>query len=95
MLGLGGAEIVFMPTATSRMARYLWDLELRAHAVANVYYVCGVNKVGVDVGGSTRDHHGASLIRAEHADGPGVERDGHAHALVHALEQHFGAGRRE
>ena len=62
VLGLGGAEIVFVPTATSRMARHLWDLELRAHAVANVYYVCGVNKVGVDVGGSTRDHHGASLI---------------------------------
>ncbi len=62
VLGLGGAEIVFVPTATSRMTRYLWDLELRAHAVTNIYYVCGVNKVGVDVGGSARDHHGASLI---------------------------------
>ena len=30
--------------------------------MTNVYYVCGVNKVGVDVGGSARDHHGASLI---------------------------------
>jgi predicted amidohydrolase len=47
---------------TTRMTRYLWDLELRAHAIANIYYVCGVNKVGVDVGGSARDHHGASLI---------------------------------
>jgi N-carbamoylputrescine amidase len=62
VLGLGGAEIVFVPTATSRMTRYLWDLELRAHAVTNIYYVCGVNKVGVDVGGSTRDHHGNSMI---------------------------------
>ena len=62
VLGLGGAEIVFVPTNTTRMTRYLWDLELRAHAIANVYYVCGVNKVGVDVGGSTRDHHGDSLI---------------------------------
>jgi N-carbamoylputrescine amidase len=62
VLGLGGAEIVFVPTNTTRMTRYLWDLELRAHAIANVYYVCGVNKVGMDVGGSTRDHHGASLI---------------------------------
>ncbi len=62
MLGLGGAEIVFVPTATTRMTRYLWDLELRAHAIANVYYVCGVNKVGVDVGGSKRDHHGNSMI---------------------------------
>lgn len=42
VLGLGGAEIVFVPTVTSGMTRYLWDLELRAHAVANIYYVCGV-----------------------------------------------------
>lgn len=62
VLGLGGAEIVFVPTATTRMTRYLWDVELRAHAVANVFYVCGVNKVGVDIGGSTRDHHGNSMI---------------------------------
>jgi beta-ureidopropionase len=62
VLGLGGAEIVFVPTATTRMTRYLWDVELRAHAIANVYYVCGVNKVGQDVGGSPRDHHGNSLI---------------------------------
>ncbi|HVQ77938.1 MAG TPA: nitrilase-related carbon-nitrogen hydrolase [Candidatus Binatia bacterium] len=62
VLGLGGAQIVFVPTNTTRMARYLWDVELRAHAIANVYYVCGVNKVGVDVGGSARDHHGDSLI---------------------------------
>jgi N-carbamoylputrescine amidase len=61
-LGLGGAEIVFVPTVTSAMTRYLWDLELRAHAVANIYYVCGVNKVGLDVGGSTRNHFGSSLI---------------------------------
>src|SRR4029078_5570711 len=62
VLGLGGAEIVFVPTTTPRSARYLWDVELRAHAIANAYYVCGVNKVGVDVGCSTRDHHGNSMI---------------------------------
>jgi beta-ureidopropionase len=62
VLGLGGAEIVFVPTNTTRMTRYLWDVELRAHAITNVYYVCGVNKVGVEIGGSSRDHHGDSLI---------------------------------
>jgi beta-ureidopropionase len=62
ILGLGGADIVFVPTVTSVMTRHLWDLELRAHAATNIYYVCGVNKVGVDVGGSTRVHFGASLI---------------------------------
>lgn len=62
ILGLGGADIVFVPTVTSGMTRHLWDLELRAHAVSNIYYVCGVNKVGVDVGGSTRNHFGSSLV---------------------------------
>jgi beta-ureidopropionase len=62
VLGLDGAEIVFVPTATTGMTRYLWDLELRAHAVTNIYYVCGVNKVGVDIGGSARKHFGASVI---------------------------------
>ncbi|MBC7779957.1 MAG: acyltransferase [Proteobacteria bacterium] len=62
VLGLGGAEIVFVPTATTSMTRYLWDLELRAHALANIYYVCGVNKVGVDAGGSSRNHFGNSMV---------------------------------
>jgi len=62
VLGLRGAEIVFVPTATTFMTRYLWDLELRAHALANIYYVCGVNKVGVDAGGSSRNHFGNSMI---------------------------------
>ena len=30
--------------------------------ITNVYYVCGVNKVGRDGGGSPRDHHGNSMI---------------------------------
>jgi beta-ureidopropionase len=59
VLGLDGAEIVFVPTATTGMTRYLWDLELRAHAVTNIYYVCSVNKVGV---GSARNHFGSSVI---------------------------------
>ena len=65
VLGLGGAEIVFVPTATTFMTRYLWDLELRAHAVSNIYYVCGVNKVGVDVGGSD-----AQPLRQQHGHQP-------------------------
>ena len=40
----------------------VWELELRAHAVANVYYVCGVNKVGADEGGSADSFFGTSLI---------------------------------
>jgi beta-ureidopropionase len=62
VLGLGGTEIMFVPTNTTGMARYLWDVELRAHAIANIFYVCGVNKVGMDVGGSMRNHHGDSMV---------------------------------
>jgi beta-ureidopropionase len=31
--------------------REVWEVELRGHAIANMFYVGGVNKVGRDVGG--------------------------------------------
>jgi beta-ureidopropionase len=53
IIGLGGADILFVPTNAWRAPmKDIWEVELRAHAVANVYYVCGVNKVGRDEGGS-------------------------------------------
>jgi beta-ureidopropionase len=61
ILALNGAQIVFVPTATTGMSRYLWELELRAHAVDNVYYVGGVNRVGVDEGGSESHFYGSSI----------------------------------
>jgi len=61
-LALGGADVVFVPTATAGSTKSVWELELRAHASMNVYYVCGVNRVGVDGGGSTRNHFGCSLV---------------------------------
>lgn len=46
-LGINGAEIVFNPSATvAGHADHLWELEQRAHAVANLYYVGTVNRVG-------------------------------------------------
>jgi N-carbamoylputrescine amidase len=36
--------------------------------VTNIYCVCGVNKVGVDVGGSTRQHFGSSLVANPRAE---------------------------
>ena len=46
-LGLGGAEIVFNPSATvAGTSEYLWKLEQPAHAVANGYYVGAINRVG-------------------------------------------------
>lgn len=57
-LGLKGAHLVLVPTATYReWIREVWELELRAHAVANMFYVGGVNKVGADVGGAPDRHY--------------------------------------
>jgi len=47
LLGLAGAEIVFNPSATSKgLSKYLWELEQPAHAVANMYYLGAINRVG-------------------------------------------------
>lgn len=46
-LGLGGAEIVFNPSATvAGLSEYLWKLEQPAHAVANGYFVGAINRPG-------------------------------------------------
>ncbi|MFZ9914654.1 MAG: nitrilase-related carbon-nitrogen hydrolase, partial [Phycisphaerales bacterium] len=48
-LGINGAEIVFNPSATSRgLSEYIWRLEQPASAVANIYYVGAINRVGVE-----------------------------------------------
>ena len=49
VLGLGGAEIVFNPSATvAGLSQYLWKLEQPAHAVANGYFVGAINRVGTE-----------------------------------------------
>jgi beta-ureidopropionase len=46
-LGLGGAEIIFNPSATvAGLSEYLWKLEQPAHAVANGYWVGAINRPG-------------------------------------------------
>src|SRR6186997_399479 len=48
-LGLGGAQIVFNPSATSRgLSSYLWQLEQPASAVANEYFIGAINRVGIE-----------------------------------------------
>jgi N-carbamoylputrescine amidase len=50
MLGLNGAEVVFNPSATvDSLSKYLWELEQPAHAVANMYYVGAINRVGKEM----------------------------------------------
>jgi len=61
-LGLGGARIVFNPSATSRsLSQYLWKLEQPAAAVANEYFIGAINRVGVEPLGDD-DFYGSSYF---------------------------------
>ncbi|GEB52595.1 hydrolase [Streptomyces cacaoi] len=61
-LGLGGAQIVYNPSATSRgLSSYLWQLEQPAAAVANAYYVAAINRVGTETYGDN-DFYGSSYF---------------------------------
>lgn len=60
-LALAGCDLMFVPTATAAGAS-IWELELQAHAVANLMWVGGVNRVGVDQGGGPTDFYGRSFF---------------------------------
>ncbi len=61
-LGLNGAEIVFIPSATSRgLSEYLWRIEQVSHAVANGYFVGTINRVGIEPLGDD-DFYGQSYF---------------------------------
>jgi N-carbamoylputrescine amidase len=61
-LGLAGAKLVFNPSATSRgLSAYLWQLEQPAAAVANMYYVGAINRVGIEDLGDN-DFYGTSYF---------------------------------
>ncbi len=64
ILGLKGAHLMLVPTATYReWIREVWEIELRGHAIANMFYVGGVNKVGKDVGcAADRHYFGTALF---------------------------------
>jgi N-carbamoylputrescine amidase len=62
-LALAGADIIFAPTATPA-GKHMWEVELRAMAIANLLWVGGVNRVGRDRGTavSEMDFYGGSLF---------------------------------
>lgn len=65
LLALNGADLVFVPTATAGMSRYLWEIELQAHAIDNIYYIGGLNRVGKDrgeAGSPTQEYYGSSFF---------------------------------
>jgi beta-ureidopropionase len=69
LLALRGADVVLIPTATAGTSRHMWEIELRAHAMTNVYYVGGVNRVGKDIGGAPDTHYyGCSFLCDYHGD---------------------------
>ncbi len=61
-LGLNGAEIVYIPSATSRgLSMHLWKIEQVSHAIANGYWVGTINRVGVEPLGDN-DFYGTSYF---------------------------------
>ena len=60
-LGLAGAEYVFVPTATTTRgySRSVWETELKGHAIANGFWVTGVNRVGTELEST---YYGASVM---------------------------------
>jgi N-carbamoylputrescine amidase len=62
-LGLAGAEIVFIPSATvAGLSEYLWRLEQPAHAVANGYFIGTNNRVGREAPWNIGEFYGSSYF---------------------------------
>ena len=75
VLGLKGAHLLLVPTATYRdWIRDVWEIELRGHAIANMFYVGGVNKVGKDVGGPADRHYFGTALFIDPKGGVHVPR---------------------
>ena len=62
-LGLNGAEMVFIPSATSRgLSMHLWKIEQTSHAIANGYWVGTINRVGKEAEFGPNDYYGTSYF---------------------------------
>ncbi|MBI3270770.1 MAG: acyltransferase [Planctomycetes bacterium] len=62
-LGLNGAEMVFIPSATvAGLSEYLWKLEQPSHAVANGYFVGTINRVGREMPWNIGEFYGQSYF---------------------------------
>jgi beta-ureidopropionase len=81
-LALGGADVIFVPTATGA-GRELWDVELRGHAIANLLWVGGVNRVGRDEDGSDAEFWGSSFFSSPAGEVVASAGDD-GEAIVHA-----------
>ncbi len=81
-LGLNGAEIVLIPSATSRgLSEHLWRIEQVSHAVANGYYVGTINRVGKEPLGDN-DFYGQSYFVDPRGQFVGNVGDAHSEELI-------------
>ncbi len=83
VLGLNGAEIVFNPSATSRgLSEYIWRVEQPASAVANMYYIGAINRVGIEKDMGTNDFYGQSYFVDPEGKFVGEVGDPFKHELI-------------
>lgn len=83
MLGLNGAEIVFIPSATSRgLSQHLWKIEQTSHAIANGYYVGTINRVGIEKDIGPNDFYGQSYFCTPRGEFVGEVGDDHEEELI-------------
>src|SRR2546425_8415844 len=82
-LGLNGAEMVFIPSATSRgLSEYLWRIEQVSHAVANGYFVGTINRVGIESDIGDDDFYGQSYFCDPRGQFIGALGDAHEEELL-------------
>jgi len=83
MLGLNGAEIVFIPAATSRgLSQHLWRIEQTSHAIANGYFVGTINRVGIEQELGTNDFYGQSYFCTPRGEFVGEVGDAYKEELI-------------
>ena len=83
MLGLNGAEIVFIPAATSRgLSQHLWRIEQTSHAIANGYFVGTINRVGIEQELGDNDYYGQSYFCTPRGEFVGEVGDAHEEELI-------------
>jgi len=93
ILGLHGAEIVFIPSATSRgLSQHLWRIEQTSHAIANGYFVGTINRVGIEKDIGANDYYGQSYFCTPR--GEFVGEVGHKQGGTHPARPGFGSDQR-
>jgi beta-ureidopropionase len=83
MLGLNGAEMVFIPSATSRgLSQHLWKIEQTSHAIANGYFVGTINRVGIEEEFGPNDYYGQSYFCTPRGEFVGEVGDPYKEELI-------------